>query len=165
VLDGITAAYNATGSLPNFSPKIWESIVLKKGEVVKMASEVVLVVERSQLAYRAGSKGVNVRICKGVTAKIGNTRGTFEREVTDAAVGTGLLLATNQRIIYQPNDAVGHAVQFPISKISGFKPDQNTLRVYKEGRERPYIFRMSKETNVVGAFCFVLEVLTRAAQE
>ena len=80
-------------------------IVPKKGEEVIFILEGCGLTEtrRGKGSYQGGSKGVSVRVAKGVTLRTSGHRGTFVQgpeQVTTICSG-GVLAVTNQRAVYK----------------------------------------------------------------
>ncbi|MCU7380818.1 hypothetical protein OBO34_21115 [Clostridiales Family XIII bacterium ASD5510] len=72
--------------------------------------------------YSGGSKGVSLRVAKGVSLRVGNSKGTLDKKtVTESTPGT--LYITNRRIIY-------------ISEKNGFDKKFNAIsgiKFYRDG--------------------------------
>jgi hypothetical protein len=78
-----------------------QGIKLAPGEEVFFNGAAALVEERTVTAgYKGGSHGISLRICKGLSYRVGAHRGTFERSRQYIAVSTGTLTLTGHRIIY-----------------------------------------------------------------
>ena len=78
-----------------------QGIKLAPGEEAFFNGAAALVEERTVTAgYKGGSHGISLRICKGLSYRVGAHRGTFERSRQYIAVSTGTLTLTSHRIIY-----------------------------------------------------------------
>ncbi len=87
------------GNLPILS---LNSIVLKNGEVVHYAIPCKLQEERVvRSGYTGGSAGVNIRVAKGVSFRVGQHKGRFQSQKAVQTVDEGLFILTNKRFLYK----------------------------------------------------------------
>lgn len=99
------------GALPvkNFKAARWlypcgESdmpFLFKKKEVVLFAADSVGTTEtKMKTRYQAGSRGVTVRIAKGISCRVGDVKGKRISEEVDEFVGNGPVAITNSNLYY-----------------------------------------------------------------
>lgn len=76
-------------------------MLLKRGETPYVVVPASLYEERVvRTRFKGGSRGVSVRIAKGVSYRVGASRGTAVSEREAVAVSGGELVMTNQRIVF-----------------------------------------------------------------
>jgi len=128
-------------------------IIFKKNETAHFADFSILKEIRSvSLGYKGGSHGVSVRIAKGVRYRVGAHRGHIQREDRLVETSRGFLLVTNQRLFLHP--LPGHKpVSIPLNKILSYQCYQNGIEVYKEGREKGYMFITSPGAVEIFGLC------------
>lgn len=136
--------FKRLGALPTMSldQVLGTPLVLKKGEVVHYASRATLDELRSvSLGYQGGSRGVSIRIAKGVTYRVGSHRGHIVKEDRLVKTSEGVLIVTNKRLFLIPEQGK-KPVTIPINKIHFYRCSENGLELYKDGREKGYFFSM-----------------------
>jgi len=77
--------------------------VLKPGEAAYLVLGGAALVEGNRLPGRwsGGSQGVSFRVMRGVSYRVGGTRGTYTQgDETLAAIDTGRVLVTNERAVF-----------------------------------------------------------------
>lgn len=111
-------------------------VVLQNGETAFSAIPAAQV-ELRTVGYRGGSRGVSVRVAKGIYLRQSAFRGAPEKGFVPVARGT--LVATDRRLIFA-GDQKSAAV--PLAKISSFKRGLDGLR-FSDGR-RTYNFFIEK---------------------
>lgn len=76
-------------------------MLMKRGEAVYLSAPGSLYEERVvRRRFQGGSRGVSVRIAKGLSYRIGATRGTAVSEREAVAVSEGELVMTNTRVVF-----------------------------------------------------------------
>lgn len=76
-------------------------IILQKSEVTHFVIQAFLMEERViSRGYQGSSQGVSVRIAKGLTYRVGQSRGKLVSEKGIVAVDEGDFIITNQRLIF-----------------------------------------------------------------
>ncbi|MBN6711432.1 hypothetical protein JFL47_09385 [Haemophilus haemoglobinophilus] len=75
-------------------------IPLKKDEIAFLVASAVLVATETKSNYVAGSKGVSLKIAKGVYYRVGATKGKRESVKQDVHKSEGKLIITNQRVVF-----------------------------------------------------------------
>lgn len=131
-----------TASVPN--------VVLQKKEVPYWSEPGDLLEERVVgRRYEGGSRGVSLRIMKGVSYRIGGSRGHIVTDKAVVPVSTGQLVITNKRIIFR-GDA--KSFSFKLDKLleTNFYADGVRLT---DDKGKPRVIRFTEEGNidVVGA--------------
>ena len=111
------------------------NLVMRRGETVLWSIGGTLyetkVVSRR---YEGGSRGVSLRIVKGVSVRVGAQRGQLVTEEGNVPVSSGLFVVTNQRLIFQ-GDA--KSVSDSLDKILDINPSPNSLRYSTSSRSKP----------------------------
>jgi hypothetical protein len=116
------------------------SVVLKHDELPHYAAPTILRESRVvNLGYEGGSRGVSIRIVKGVYYKVGAHRGHVVKENQLVQTSAGHLVITNQRLFLVPSSG-NKPVTIPLNKIHFYRCSENALEVYKEGREKGFFF-------------------------
>ncbi|MFA5387428.1 MAG: hypothetical protein WC322_03455 [Candidatus Paceibacterota bacterium] len=78
------------------------NLVIQKNEKVYWAEPSTLLEEKVlRRAYAGGSSGVSFRIAKGVSYRVGSSRGHLVSETGIVVVSTGKLIITSKRVIFQ----------------------------------------------------------------
>jgi hypothetical protein len=125
-------------------------VILRKGEIAHFAASAVLKEVKSvSLGYRGGSHGVSFRIAKGVRYRVGAHRGHIVKEQRLLESSRGLLVVTNTRLLLHPSPGQ-KPVSIPLNKILSYQCFDDGIAVYKEGREKPYLFGIDKTVELFG---------------
>jgi hypothetical protein len=120
-------------------------IILKKGEEVHFASPSILKeMKTTNLGYQGGSRGVSIRVMKGVNYRVGSHRGYVKKEEKLVETSSGYLLLTNKRIFLHPSQNC-KPVSIPLNKILSYNCFENGVEIYKDGREKGYFFETKNE--------------------
>ncbi|HZE07893.1 MAG TPA: hypothetical protein VE110_03960, partial [Gemmatimonadaceae bacterium] len=78
------------------------TIILQKNEIAHWREPSSLIEERVVgRRYVGGSSGVSVRIARGVSYRVGSSRGRLMVDKADVPVSTGELVLTNKRVIFR----------------------------------------------------------------
>jgi hypothetical protein len=78
------------------------------------------------------------------------TRGHVVSEDRLTQTSAGVLVVTNQRIVLQPSRG-NKPVSIPLAKVLSYNCYNNGIEVYKEGREKGYLFSV-KDSGAVELF-------------
>jgi len=125
-------------------------VILRKGEVAHFADAAALKEVRSvSLGYRGGSHGVSFRVAKGVRYRVGAHRGRLVKEERLLETSRGLLVVTNKRLFLHPFPG-RKPVSIPLNRILSYQCFDDGIAVYKEGREKPYLFGIDKTVELFG---------------
>lgn len=93
--------------------------------------------EKTGRKYVAGSRGVSMRVCKGVYYRVGDTKGHSESYQYHADLGRGYFVITNKNIIFTGSKPV----KIPISKILSYTAYSDGIELIKEAANpKSYIF-------------------------
>jgi hypothetical protein len=128
------------------------NVIMKKGETPHYLCSSTLKEPRIvKTGFVAGSQGVSLRVMKGVTYRVGGTRGHFTKEEQLVETSQGTLILTNQRLYLHPNGGRKPA-NIPLSKILSYQCFDDAVTVYKEGREKPFVFTVKRpgESETIG---------------
>jgi hypothetical protein len=136
------AVIRKNGSLPKVSREdvIKNNIILKKGEVPHFTCACLLKESKIvKTGFSAASQGVSFRVARGISYRVGRTQGHVIKEEQLVETSRGVLLVTNKRLFLYP---VGNTkpVSIPINKILSYKCYIECVILYKEGREKPFVF-------------------------
>lgn len=74
-------------------------IILTKGETCHFVERAILVTEKVKKRMDGRSRGMSIRICKGLTYRVGKHQGTPVEEVI-VERNKGLIYVTNKRVIF-----------------------------------------------------------------
>jgi hypothetical protein len=132
-----------TNQLPITKVELDVPVVFKQGEFAHYAAASILRESRVvNEGYQGGSRGVSIRITKGVYYRVGAHRGHVIKESQLVQTSAGVLVVTNQRLFLVPSSG-NKPVTIPLNKIHFYRCSENALEVYKEGREKGLFFIMS----------------------
>jgi DNA-directed RNA polymerase subunit M/transcription elongation factor TFIIS len=124
------------------------NVILKKGEKIHHGDSATLKeLKTVSLGYSGGSKGVSIRIMKGVSYRVGGHRGNIIKEDVLKETSRGVLLITNQRLFLNPFGGF-KPLSIPLNKILSYQIYENVIEVYKEGREKSYLFQINDSSSV-----------------
>jgi uncharacterized tellurite resistance protein B-like protein len=129
------------GELPPLEVSITgTNFVLKKSEKIHYLHAVTMKeLKTVTVGYKRGSRGVSIRIVKGVSFRVGASRGHLVKEDQLLPTSSGILIVSNKRLFLQP--APGNKpVTIPINKIASYSTYSDGIELYKEGREKAYFF-------------------------
>lgn len=154
---GLTsAALNNNESYKRFVQSLVLMDVQNKGrsERVKVDSVPVLMTKKESLLWiyqnvcgyeektgrrmQGGSRGVNIRLCKGVYYRVGNSRGHSVEYQYSASMGMGVVIITT-RAIYFVSESCTMKILIP--KIISMEPYSDGIKLYRDGvRSHPVTF-------------------------
>jgi hypothetical protein len=124
------------GNLPIFVV----NLNLKKGEICHFAIPCNLVEERTRSQYVGGSRGVSVRVMKGVTYRVGSFKGHTVSTIYKTITDSGMFYITNRRILF-----VGHRknITYSLDKVVDYIPYRDGIQFSKENEASLKIFTFS----------------------
>lgn len=140
------AMIEAEGKLPVVHLTITDSnqVLLKRDEIVYFAQAAKLKeMKVVQVGYVGGSQGVSFRIAKGVRYHVGGSRGHLVKDEHYVVTSAGALIITNQRVLLHPS-AGNKPVSIDLKKILSYNCYENGLIIYKDGREKGFLFVLHK---------------------
>lgn len=125
-----------TGTQPPISPSI--SVILKKGEQAYLQSSDVELIEERVIdrKYVGGSHGISFRVMKGVSYRVGNSKGHVETTKGNVVVDIGDILITNKRCIFK-----GRKKSFSVNlaKILDIELYSDAVVIHEENKQNPRI--------------------------
>ncbi len=139
-------------------PILMVNVVMKKGEFAIWKVQSTLYETRVvRREITVGSRGVSVRLMKGVTVRVGASRGQSVPVVDSVPVSVGNLIITNQRLVFQ-----GDAKSFAdgLGKVIDVHPYSDGLKFSVVSRQQPRFLKFSPDE---GEFCCA--ALNRAMRE
>lgn len=93
--------------------------------------------KKTKRTYEGGSRGVNVRICKGVYYKAGASKGYPVDRQYQSPLGNGCFLISNKNIFFVGNKSI----KIPINKIISYTEYSDGIELVKDGANpKPYTF-------------------------
>jgi hypothetical protein len=124
------------------------NIILKKNEKIHHADNATLKeLKTVSLGYSGGSRGVSLRIMKGVSYRVGGHRGNVVKEDIWKETSRGALIITNQRLFLSPFSGY-KPLSIPLNKILSYQLYKDSVEIYKEGREKSYLFQINDSSSV-----------------
>lgn len=141
-----------TGTLPSINPT---GLILQKGEIAHWEEAANYLEEKVvKRGYVGGSQGVSFRLMKGVTYRVGASKGNLVSETAVVPTSTGKLVITDRRVVFS-----GDKKSFNIKLDSVLNLDMYSdgLNI-TDGKGAPRIFQFVNKlnTDIVGT------VLSRA---
>jgi len=108
---------------------------------------------RSVRVYQGGSSGVSFRVAKGMSFRVGQSRGQSESHDELRMLDQGDFIITSQRVIFCGSTKT---VTIDFDQIVGTTAFADGVRISKERRERPYLFAFNTDlsTTIDGATFF-----------
>lgn len=129
-------------------------VILQVGEQAYFCVPATLLEERTYRQYQSGSRGVSVRLMKGVTFRTGSTRGLSVPVSEMVPVAHGTFTITSKRTVFS-----GHKmVAVPHKKLVSFEAFSDGMRLDFEGRKKPQYFQFADGE-------FAAAVLTAASSD
>jgi hypothetical protein len=120
-------------------------LLLQRDEVVHWAEfGSILEVRVVARHYQGGSHGVSFRIAKGVTYRVGASRGRMVSERRAVPVSHGVLALTNQRIIFN-GDAKSLAAKW--GKVLSLNHLSDGIQISMENKAQPTVIRYDSSRN------------------
>lgn len=145
----------------NIAPINAANVILQPGEFAYWIENGTLheqkVVSRR---YEGGSRGASIRVMKGVSFRVGASRGQVVSETGWIPVSVGNLVITNQRIIFQ-GDRKSFATKY--EKIFEIQPAMDGLRFSESNRQKPraIMYRVPNGDYVCEILSYFIEKRTR----
>ncbi len=126
-------------------------LILQKNEVGHFCVPASLFEERVVARnYVGGNRGLNVRIAKGVSFRVGQQKGQMTSQSGMVEVSDGYFIITNKRVVFSGNRK---SVSTPLNKLLDVHLFNDGLNFSSSLREKPVIVRLSKneEAELCGA--------------
>lgn len=151
-------AYLERGQVP---PKIYQDlfvelpILMQKNERVYFATVNTKVVEtHTETSYEGGSRGVSIRVAKGVSFRVGNHRGQRVTDDVPVSRGRGLTVVTDTNLYYVVSDV---SVRIPLKKLVSVKQSGSIVELYKEAAKPKPIMMDFKSNDEAEVFAMALK--------
>ena len=94
--------------------------------------------DKTRRQYVGGSRGVSVRIMKGVYYRVGDFKGESIEHTERVHVDSGLVALTNKHIYFAGPET---SLRIPYSKIVSFQPFSNGIGIVRDARSaKPQLF-------------------------
>ncbi|MBK8305259.1 MAG: hypothetical protein IPK98_18480 [Chloracidobacterium sp.] len=124
----------AGGDLPSVIPG---SVIMQKNEICHLSVPGILYEERVvRSTYQGGSRGVSLRVMKGVSFRVGAHRGQIQSERALVPVSQGVFNVTNQRLVFS-GDAKSNSTAYP--KLLDFQVYADAIQYSITSRQKPVI--------------------------
>jgi hypothetical protein len=121
------------------------NVILRDGELVFLVTSGVAVEEKVvRREYAGGSRGVSIRVAKGVSFRVGNSRGHSVPISELVPISEGQLIITSLRVIFQGNPK---SFADPIEKLIDIGPGVDGLRYSVMNRTKPRMVRYAPGTD------------------
>lgn len=127
------------------------NLVLTKGEQVYWTEPSILAEEKViRHNYRGGSSGVSFRIMKGVSYRVGSSRGHLVSETGIVAVSDGELIITNKRVIFRGD---GKSFVIKLDKLLDLQIFTNAIYLSEPNKSKPRMVKFKQDGNydIIGA--------------
>jgi hypothetical protein len=130
-------------------PEVSSRMILKKGEVVHLEESAILLKEVVEREFQSGSRGVSFRIAKGVSYRVGSSRGRMvEVGRSLQPQDTGVLSVTSQRLVYA---GTARSVEMNYAKLINLNVYTDALQVHVSNRQAPTTLRVTNGPMVAAA--------------
>lgn len=134
------------GRLPEFYTT---RIMLKKNEVAHLESAAALLKEVQIKEYRGGSHGVSFRIARGVSYRVGASRGRMHVVGTELQTqDEGTLTVTSHRAVFA---GTRKTVEISFAKLLGLNVFNDGIQFHVSNRQIPSFFRVESGPMVAAA--------------
>lgn len=91
--------------------------------------------------YVGGNRGVNVRIMKGISYRVGQQRGQIQSQMGMVVVSEGYFIITNKRLVFSGNRK---SVSTTFEKLLDLQVFSDALNFSTSTRQKPVIIKLSK---------------------
>lgn len=122
-------------------------LLARPGEIVHLETAAVLMKAVAVREYQAGSRGVSFRIMKGVSYRVGATRGrmvTVGSEVV--AIDDGVLSVTSRRVVFSGG---AKTLEFRYDKLVGLELFSDGIQLAVTNRQAPSLMKVDSVDAVV----------------
>ena len=133
-----------------------DTLMLTKNEVCHFAGDARFCKLKQQtVGYEGGSRGVSVRVAKGISFRFGNFRGHNIRETVTEKTN-GLIYLTNKKIVFS---AIRNSGVIKYKEIINLNAFENLLQI--QTNEKTYLFEIIDSLN----FMIILEHIINKYEE
>jgi hypothetical protein len=131
------------------------ALLTRAGETVHLETSAELLKSVAVREFHAGSQGVSFRIMKGVTYRVGSTRGHLVTVGSELqTVDDGILSVTSRRVVYAGGRKT---LEFRYDRLVGMELYEDGIRLSVTNRQDPSLFRL-RHVHAIAA------VITAASQ-
>jgi hypothetical protein len=116
------------------------NMVLKRGEVAAASTDASLCRYRTRTQYVGGSQGLSIPLGHGLRYRISSFRGQPIQTELLTTVDQGMLVVTNQRLVFLGSK---RDVSIPVAKVLQIEAFSNGLAIGREGKEARDIYLIS----------------------
>lgn len=121
------------------------NVILKKNETIYWQENVSLLEVRvTGRSYQGGSRGVSLRLAKGISFRVGNKRGSQVSEKGIVSVASGNFIITNKRIMF---NSIEKSFDIRLDKIMGLNFADDGIVFNTSNRQKPYIIELINPKN------------------
>lgn len=127
------------------------NLVTQKGEKIYWVEPVIMAEEKViRRRYQGGSSGVSFRIMKGVSYRVGSSRGHLTSETGVVAVSEGEMILTSKRVVFR-GDKKSFATK--LENILDIHLFTNGFQFSENNKSKPRILKFKEEGNhdIIGA--------------
>lgn len=115
-------------------------LILQKGEVCHLSLPAILVEERVvSRNYQGGSRGVNLRLIKGVSFRVGQQRGQMVSQSGIVPISEGYFVITSKRLVFSGDRK---SVTTPLDKLVDLHVFSDGLNYSVTTRQKPVIIKL-----------------------
>lgn len=137
------------GNMPVLPPV--SNLVTQKGEKVYWVEPVILAEEKViRKSYQGGSHGVSLRLMKGVSYRVGSSRGHLVSETGIVAVSEGEMIITSKRVVFR-GDKKSFATK--LDNILDTQLFTNGFQFSENNKTKPRLLKFKEQGNqdIIGA--------------
>ena len=160
IVDGAIPNHDAMEDLVKAQPRAMFSL-MNSETLLWVFPDVEYMTEVSQRRYSAGSRGVSVRVAKGVNVRVGQTKGHSYTDTSMKVVDSGILGISTKHMYWAGQRGLGRSKSFRIrlDRIVSTERYSNAVGIMRDGqRAKPESF-----SGLDGQFASVLILAATAA--
>lgn len=121
-------------------------IILQKNEIAHWGEPVNLLEEKViSRQYVGGSSGVSVRICKGVSYRVGAQRGQLVTQTGILPVSSGPLVVTNKRVVFSGDRK---SLASKLENLIDINVFSDGMQLSFSNKSKPYRFQFVNKAHV-----------------
>jgi hypothetical protein len=121
-------------------------------EIICVLPETFLSEPRSVRVYHGGSRGASIRVAKGLSFRVFESRGYSESHDEIRTIDQGNFIITKRRVIFSGSQ---RTITMDLDQIVNIVPIPEGVRINKERRDKPFIFGFDpKLTTIIDGVCF-----------
>jgi hypothetical protein len=135
---------------------------LKSGEVCLFSASATLLEERTRREYVGGSRGISIRIAKGLSYRVGASRGYSVPVSHVVEVCDGTFSITNRRCIFT---GPRKTVTVPIENLISFTPFEDGIQLHHEKSKGLQVFKFADGEYAAAVLSGLLSPLEAASND